>query len=503
MRRRDFLKTLGCTAAAMTTGRLVQAAPPVPPARKQPNILWLICETASTDFACYGNTQVKTPNLDRLAREGALFTHALATAPVTSASRSAFMTGMYQTGIGAHNHRSHREDAYKLPNDVHVLTEYFRTAGYFTSNCDGLSYRKPGPIDWNFAVTRPPFDGTDWSQRKPGQPFFAMVNFSQTRRPFEHDKRNPINPYTVAVPEIYPDHTVARRDWANYLEALQVLDSQVGTALAWLEKEESAADTIVVFSSDTGRPHVRCEQWLYDGGIRVPLMIRWPGHIEGGSVFGGLVSLVDLAPTLLSLASIDVPKHMQGHVCIGPRRRARKYIFAARDRCDETIDRVRCVRSEQYKYIRNYLPDRPYTQFNSYAKLWFPDLTLLQVRQQRGALTPAQALFLAPAKPKEELYDVTQDPLELVNLADDRAHASVLKEHSRKLDEWIKATNDQGMKPEPPAALAFWQQQAAATFKRTMDERGLAVDISDEDYLKWWEESLVNPPKTENQTSPA
>ena len=321
MRRREFLKTLGCTAAALATSRLAQARQRTGPVEKRPNILWLICETASTDLACYGNTQIKTPNLSRLAGEGALFTHAFATAPVTSASRSAFMTGMYQTSIGAHNHRSHREDGYLLPKPAQVLTDCFRKAGYFTSNCDGLSYRKPGPTDWNFMVARPPFDGTDWSQRKPEQPFFAMVNFGQTRRPFERDKRNPIDPYTVTLPEIYPDHPVSRRDWADYLEALQVVDSQVGTALAWLEKEESAQDTIVVFSADTGRAHVRCEQWLYDGGLRVPLMVRWPGHIEAGSVFGGLVSLVDLAPTLLSLVGIPVPKPLQGHVLLGPEPR--------------------------------------------------------------------------------------------------------------------------------------------------------------------------------------
>jgi N-sulfoglucosamine sulfohydrolase len=491
MRRRDFLKTIGCGAAAVAAGRLANAAPRVPPARKRPNILWLISETTSTDLACYGNTQVKTPNFDRLANEGALFTHAFATAPVSSASRSAFMTGMYQTSIGAQNHRSHREDGYKLPKPVEAMTEYFRKAGYFTSNCDGLSYRKPGPIDWNWAVTKPPFDGTDWSQRKPDQPFFAVVNFSQTRRPFERDKRKPIDPYAVTVPEIYPDHPVARRDWANYLESLQVLDSQVGTALAWLEKEESAGDTIVVYSSDAGRPHVRCEQWLYDGGIRIPLMVRWPGHIEGGSVFDGLVSMVDLTPTLLSLAEIPIPKHMQGHVFIGPERKARKYIFAARDRCDETIDRVRCVRSQQYKYIRNYFPDRPYTQFNGYQKLWYPMSTLLQVRQKRDALTPQQALFLASAKPKEELYDLAKDPLELTNLAGNRAHEAARKEHSRKLDEWIKATDDQGQKPEAPAAVAFWQQQAAASFKQTMEQRGLPADVTDEDYLQWWEETLL------------
>jgi N-sulfoglucosamine sulfohydrolase len=497
MRRRDFLKTAGgAAAAALAAGRLAEAAPKSPRAKERPNILWLISANTSPDFACYGNTQVKTPNFDKLAGAGALITRAFATAPVSSASRSAFMTGMYQTSIGAHNHRSHREDAYKLPKPVQVITEYFRKAGYFTCNCDGLSYKKPGRTDWNFTVPTAPFDGTDWSQRKPGQPFFAQVNFGLTGRPFERDNKNPIDPYTLDVPEIYPDHPVARRDWADYLESLQALDSQVGVALAWLEREDLAGNTIVIYSADAGRPHVRCEQWLYDGGIHIPMMVRWPGHIKGGSVLDNLVSTVDLAPTLLSLAEIGVPSHLQGHVFLGPRRRSRKYVFAARDRCDETVDRVRCVRSARYQYIRNYRPDRPYTQFNSYAKLQYPMLTLLEVLQKKDALTPPQALFLAPAKPPEELYDLAADPLELVNLAGNRAYQDALDEHRRKLEEWIQATNDQGQTPESPAALAYWQQQATDAFRQTMQQRGLFAEISDEEYLKWWEKNLTRQPKT-------
>jgi N-sulfoglucosamine sulfohydrolase len=497
MRRRDFLKTVGCGAAALATGGLAQAAPRPSRTKSKPNILWLISESTSPDFACYGNKQVKTPSFDRLAGEGARFTHVFATAPVSSASRSAFMTGMYQTSIGAHNHRSHRGDGYRLPKPVDLIAEYFRQAGYFTCNCDGLSYKKPGKTDWNFMTARPPFDGTDWSQRKAGQPFFAMVNFSLTGRPFERDKRNPIDQYVVDVPECYPDHPIARRDWADYLESIQALDSQVGVALAWLEREDLSGNTIVVYSADNGRPHVRCEQWLYDGGIHVPMMIRWPRHIEGGSVFEGLVSTVDLAPTLLSLAEIPepMPKHFQGHIFLGPRRQPRKYVFGARDRCDETVDRVRCVRSQGYKYIRNDYPDRPYTQFNGYQKLRYPMLTLLEVLRNRDSLTPQQSLYLAPAKPREEFYDLAHDPLEMTNLAGDSTCKSLVEEHSKKLDEWIQVTADQGQKPEPPAAIAYWRQQAAESYDQTMEDRGLSVDIPDDEYLTWWEKELRRQPK--------
>ncbi len=487
MKRRDFLKSAsGCAAAALLAG--CSTAPPKGP---PPNILWLISEDTSPDFGCYDNTVVRTPRLDRLAREGTLYTNAFVTAPVCSASRSAFMTGMVQTAIGAHNHRSHRSDGHRLPEPVTLITEYFHQAGYFVCNCNGLNYKKPGKTDWNFTPPPAPFDGTDWSQRQGGQPFFAQVNFSLTHRQFQRDERHPIDPAQVPLPPYYPDHPLARRDWADYLESIQKLDTEIGVALTWLEREGLADNTIVMYFADHGRPHVRGKQWLYEGGIRIPLIVRWPGHVRRGAVVDDLVSSIDLAPTVMSLAGIKPPSHLQGHTFLGRRAKARKHVFAARDRCDETVDRIRCVRSERYKYIRNDFPDRPYTQSNGYKKLQYPVLTLLQVLNKQGKLTPEQAKFMSPTRPREELYDVQQDPFELHNLADNDDYQKVLREHSVKLDEWIEATDDQGETPEPPEVIEYWQRQSAASFQRQMEARGLSTDISDEAYLQWWQQKLL------------
>ncbi len=494
MERRDFLKAAGCGAAALLSGC---AATPEQKRKKpvarveRPNILWLISEDTCPDMACYGNPLVKTPNIDRLAAEGTRFTNAFVTAPVCSASRSAFMTGMYQTAIDAHNHRSHQDDGYKLSLPVTILTSLLRRAGYFTSNCAGLSYKKPGKTDWNFTPNVKAFDGTDWSQRRRGQPFFAQINFSLTHRDFQRDKINPIDPEKVELPPYYPDHPVARRDWADYLESIQVLDSQIGVALQWLEKEGALNNTIVMYFGDNGRPHVRDKQWLYEGGIHIPMIVRWPGHFEPGTVIEDLVSSVDFAPTFLSLTGIEPPKHMQGHVVLGPERQTRKYVIAARDRCDGTVDRIRCVRSQQYKYIRNYYPDRPYTQFNAYKKLQYPMLTVMQVLHAQGKLTPDQARFMAANRPKEELYDLQADPQELHNLAGEPKLRKILREHSAKLDEWIKATVDKGETPEDPQVVAYWQDDMMKEYKKAMEARGLSPDISDEDYLKWWEQKLL------------
>ncbi len=493
MKRRSFLKTLGCGAtAALIPGCMSETVPQEATNAKRPNILWLISEDTSPDFACYGNALVKTPHFDKLASEGALYTNAFATSPVCSPARSAFMTGMYQTSIGAHHHRSHRRDGYALPDPVDIITKYFRQAGYYTCNSAGLAYKKLGKTDWNFAPKTNPFDGTDWSQRKPGQPFFAQLNFSMTHRTFKRDERNPIDPETVELPPYYPDHPIARRDWADYLESIQVLDMQIGVALTWLEKEGLADDTIVMYFGDHGRPHVRGKQWLYEGGIRIPMIVRWPGKIEPGTVVDDLVSSVDFAPTFLRAAGIKPPKHLQGHPFLGPGRRTRKYVFAARDRCDGTVDRIRCIRSQRYKYIRNYYPDRPYTQFNGYKKLQYPVLTLMQVLYRKGQLTPEQARFMAASRPPEEFYDLEQDPFEMRNLADDPEYKKLLKQHRRKLDEWIKATHDRGEIPEKANVVGYWQEDMTKSFAKRMKQRDLSPDISDEDYLRWWEKKLFD-----------
>ena len=493
MKRRDFIKkiSIGIPMYMGLPGCLGISAEHQSKVGR-PNILWLISEDTSPDHHCYGNELVKTPNIDKLAGEGALYTNAFVTGPVCSASRSGFMTGMYQTSIGAHNHRSHRDDGYTLPEPVKVITEYFREAGDFTCNCAGLNYEKPGKTDWNFKPKVKAFDGTDWSQRKPGQPFFAQMNFSLTHRSFKRDPDNPIDPDKIELPPYYPDHPISRRDCADYFESLQILDGQIGVALKRLEDEGLADNTIVMYFGDHGRPHIHGKQWLYEEGIRIPMIVRWPGHIKPGTVINDLISTVDFAPTFLTLAGIEPPKHLQGQIFLANKSKKREYVFVARDRCDGTADRIRCVRTERYKYIRNFHPERPYTQFNGYKKLQYPMLTLMQVLHKQGKLTPEQALFMAPMRPKEELYDLVSDPYELNNLAEDPKHQKVLNQLRAELGNWIKRTDDKGEMPEEPETEAQEMEKMLKSFKQNMQKRGLSPDISDEDYLRWWQEKLLS-----------
>ena len=458
------------------------------PSDIRPNVLWIYGEDLSPDLGCYGTAAVSTPNIDRLASEGIRHTQAFVSAPVCSASRSALITGAWQTHFDAHNHRSNRDRP--LRADMKLVTDCFREAGYFTCNSQGPPFDRPGKTDFNFRRERP-FDGVDWSERGPGQPFYAQVNITDTHRVFQPDPESPIPPEDVELPPYYPDLPLTRRDWALYLESVQILDRKVGQVLARLDAEGLAEETIVFFLSDHGRAHPRCKQFLYDGGLRIPLIVRWPGRLDAGLVRDRLVSGVDLAPTALALAGVEIPGHMQGQLSLGPDAVDRDAVFAARDRCDGTDDRIRCIRTHRHKLIRNYHPERPYMQFNGYKKLQYPLWTLMPLLAARGELSPEQQAFLVPTRPREELYDLEADPHEVRNLAGDPAHEGVRRRLAERLDAWIAETRDMGERPEPAEVQAYWDEHMAAGFRRAMERRGLSPEISDADYVAWWEGQLL------------
>ncbi len=454
----------------------------------RPNFLWIYGEDLSPDLGCYGTPAVATPNIDRFAEEGTRFTNAFVTCPVCSPSRSALITGTYQTHFDAHNHRSNREKP--LRDDMKLITDSFREAGYFTCNSPGPPYNRRGKTDFNFQHNRS-FDGIDWRERAEGQPFYAQINIPDTHRTFKADPESPINPDNVELPSYYPEHPLTRKDWALYLESIQILDRKVGKILKRLDDEGLADNTVVIFMSDHGRAHIRCKQFLYDGGIHIPLIVRWPGNVESGAVSDELVSGVDFTPTTLSLAGIDVPNYVQGQVFLGSDANTRDEIFAARDRCDGTDDRIRCIRTDRYKLIKNYHPELPYMQFNGYKKLQYPVWTLSRVLADKGELSDAQLHFLQQTRPTEELYDLQADPHEVNNLADEKQYNSVRNDLSVKLDAWIESTGDMGETPEPEEVKSFWDKNMAQSFRNRMDKRGLSLDISDADYLDWWEKQLL------------
>lgn len=457
-------------------------------ATTQPNILWIYGEDLSPDLACYGTSAVNTPNIDRLAEEGTRFSNAFVTCPVCSPSRSALITGTYQTHFDAHNHRSNRDKP--LRADMKLITDCFREAGYFTSNNPGPPYNRRGKTDFNFHRENP-FDGIDWSERAEGQPFYSQINIPDTHRVFKPDPERPIDPDDVELPSYYPDHPLIRKDWSLYLESIQILDKKVGQILDRLDEEGLTDNTIVFFISDHGRAHIRCKQFLYDGGIHIPLIVRWPNNIDAGVVSDELVSGVDFMPTSLSLTGIDIPSYVQGQIFLGADSTSRDAIFAARDRCDGTDDRIRCIRTKDYKLIRNYRPEFPYMQFNGYKKLQYPLWTLIHILAEKGELTQAQQHFLEQTRPEEELYDLKDDPYEVNNLADNKKYDVVRNDLSNQLDTWIEATGDMGETPESDEVTNFWKDNMQEKYQENMEKRGLSADISDVNYVEWWQQKLL------------
>lgn len=453
----------------------------------RPNLLWIVADDLGPDLACYGLANVKTPNTDRLASEGITFTNLYSVTAVSSPSRSALMTGMYPVSINCQQHRT--LDRKPLPAGISPVTDLFREAGYWVCNGNGTNPGRPGKNDYNFEFKADKlFDGPDWRGRKSGQPFFAQMQIHYPHRPFEPDTVNPVDRNTLQIPPVYPDHPLTREDWKGYLESVQHVDRFVGNIMERLEKDGLLDNTIVMFFGDQGRPMVRSKQFVYDEGTHTPMIIRFPDKRNAGQKDNRLISNVDIPATSLVLAGIKIPSYMQGQDFFS--KKNRKYVFTTRDRMDETVDRIRAVRSANMKYIRNYYTDRPYTQFNTYKKTMYPVLTLMEVLYRRGELTPVQAAFMGSERPGEELYDLENDPFETTNLVSDPAYRKDLVKMRKILNRWV-SENDKGTYPEPEKETDYWEKDSKEAYVKKMESYGLSPGISDEDFLNWWIKRLL------------
>jgi arylsulfatase A-like enzyme len=438
-------------------------------AADRPNILWITIEDWSPDLSCYGTKGIHTPHVDKLASQGIRYETAFTTSPVCSTSRSAMMTGFHQNYIGAHQHRT--ADKKPLPYGIRPIPHLLADAGYYTAI---MSWK----TDCNFVPnTRGElFTGTDWKDRKPDQPFFARITFGGTHRSWKRDPQRPIDIKDVELPPHYADTPFIRRDWANGLEQMQLVDREVGALLQRLEDEGLTDNTIVFFIGDHGRCHIRGKQFLYDGGTRIPMIMRWPGKVEPGQVNKDLVYSIDICATVLEAAGVKAPVPLHGKSLFSKDLSDREYVFAARDKMDDAHDAMRSVRSKDHKLILNLMPERAYCQFSHYKEGAYPPLAEMNVLNLQGKLTPAQAAFLASNKPEIELFDLRKDPHEVQNLADDPACAEVKATLLAKIDDWRKnVIKDQGVSevfraeglfPEkcPTPTVGEWVEQNAKNY---------------------------------------
>jgi arylsulfatase A-like enzyme len=468
MRLRGWMITallMTLLTAALSITLLVSAVPTSQTggvrAQARPNIVWFVVDDMSANFSCYGEKLIQTPHVDQLAREGTRFTRAFTTAPVCSPSRSAMITGMYQTSIGAHNHRSGRGALeINLPEGVKSLPLILKEAGYYTAIGGPLvkGGKQLAKTDYNFEWDQAIYDGNDWAGRKAGQPFFMQVQLHGGK--YRHNRNWPqrvlkelgsaTKPEDLTLPPYYPRDQALLEDWAQYLDTVRYTDKEVGEVLTRLTAEGVLDNTLIIFMTDHGISHAREKQFLYDGGTHIPFIVRGPG-VARGAVRDDLIEHIDMAAITLAAAGLPVPPRMQGRNILARAYRKREAVFAARDRCDETVEHLRSVRTAEFKYIRNYYPERPHLQPNRYKDAK-EIVQRLRALHEQGKLPPlTEKLLFSPTRPAEELYDLRADPFETRNLAADPKQAKTLAEMRARLQRWIKETADRGEQPETTA----------------------------------------------------
>ena len=465
----------------------------------RPNIVWLVAEDMSPYLAAFGDHTVSTPNLNRLAEEGVRYTNVYSVSGVCAPSRFAIATGIYPTSAGAHNMRTQSGQTqmdelglipYEVvpPPTVRLMSEVLRRNGYFAINNSKTDYQMAHPVTaWDESSLR-----ATWRTLIPDdKPFFAVFNFGITHesqiwsdapklpilRYDELFKSNPDPRYfdysqigevgsfpnhvaedlTVPIPTYLPDTEVVSRDLRRMYSNIVEMDRQIGIVLDNLKEDGLLDNTIIFFYSDHGGPLPRQKRLLYDSGLHVPMIIRFPEKLAAGTTDDQLISFVDLAPTMFSLAGIELPDYLEGQAFLGKLRAKtpRQYVFAAADRLDTSYDMIRAVRDKRYKYLRNFNPDQGYYLPVKYREQMATMQELLRLRDN-GLLNLAQQQWFRESKPVEEIFDTWKDPHELNNLAQNPAYADKLVELRTQLEQWMEETEDKGFIPEAELIEQFW-----------------------------------------------
>jgi arylsulfatase A-like enzyme len=456
-------------------------------AAERPNILVLMAEDLSARIGAFGDSVARTPNIDRLAQGGVRFPNTFTTAGVCAPSRAAFVTGVHQISLGAQHMRTSDPNVASYlavpPPEVKAFPEVLRREGYFTFTNRKLDYQFSGVS----AGSGPP---TIWDveaypdllpEMPTDQPFFGLINFFITHesRAFEPEATTsdfgraaaesaaasrsalaaPTRPDAVPLPPYYPDTPEVRGHIADHYDNVQLMDAEVGKILTRLEALGRLANTVVIWTTDHGDGLPRAKRELFDSGIRVPMIIRWPeAHRPASSTPGTLderlVSFVDLAPMILAMAAAPPPEYLQGRNLFDPAVPARRYIYASRDRMDEQPDRVRAARDTRFKYLRFFDPGTPgatHIAFRDQGRI----MQALWSHLQTDTLNPTQSAWFEP-RPAEALFDLAEDPHETHNLAADPDHQSVLTRFRSAYGAWRLRVADASDRPEAEMAEDFW-----------------------------------------------
>jgi N-sulfoglucosamine sulfohydrolase len=434
---------------------------------RTPNILWLVAEDLSPIIPPFGDNTVATPNLTRLANEGIRYTQVFSSSGVCAPSRAAIATGMYQNRIGAQHMRTTNIADFGVegiipyeavpPSYVKMHSQYFREAGYYTSNNAKEDYQfRKSVTAWDESSNT-----AHWRNRAEGQPFFSIFNFGITHESqIWRQAENPLlvdENLAVPVPPYLADTEIGRQDIRRVYSNIVAMDRQVGEVLDQLEEDGLMDSTIIFWYTDHGGPLPRQKRLLYDSGMHLPLIIRFPDQYRAGEIDEQLISFVDFKSTILSLAGIEPPDYVDGRAFAGEyaTTAARDYVHGAADRFDSKYDMIRAVRDDRFKYLRNFNPEKPYYLPLPYREQMPAMQELLRLRDA-GELSPAQAQWFRKSKEREELFDVTNDPYELNNIAADPVYTGKLAELRKEMDSWMSFIDDKGLMPEVELIESMW-----------------------------------------------
>jgi len=450
----------------------------------QPNILWIFLEDTSPYFGCYGDEINKghTPTIDKMAEDGVLFERCYMSAPVCSPCRSALITGVMQTTTGTHQHRSARctknrdkdpQNLYPLPAPYKPIPQLIKEAGYHTFN--------HGKDDYNFTYDRRdlyssgnpknykyPYNGWQgwfgkgsWNDRTDkSRPWFGQIMLwggKNNAKKLKDSER--LAPGSVKLPPYFPDTPAFQKDWTHHWNACRYVDTEVQEILDRLKKDGEFENTVIFFFSDHGdNRSLRHKQFCYEGGVQVPLVIMGPG-IPKGVRRPEIITGLDISATTLALAGVELPDYLDGQNLFDANYEVHDFVVSARDRCDYTIDRIRTIRTDKYRYIRNYFPERSLLQ-PGYRDGHHTVKDLKRLHKE-GKLTKLQDDIFFGVRPEEELYDIAEDPHQINNLALNPEYKKELLHHRAILDRWIKETDDKGQYPESDAEMrsqvSFWR----------------------------------------------
>jgi len=459
----------------------------------KPNIIWLVAEDLSPYLPSFGDSTIVTPNLDRLAKEGVRYSNVFSVSGVCAPSRSAIVTGMYPTSIGAHHMRTLSQQPaakekglinYEVvpPPNVKMVSQILRENGYYCTNNKKEDYQfYKSVLAWDESSIF-----AHWRNRPEDSKFFSVFNFGVTHesnlwnpwyRQFDLDPFPPdrdvgkwweqfsgiekslyvSKDIHIDIPPYLPDNITVRNDMMRMYSNIVEMDEKVGLIIDQLEEDGLLEETIIVFYTDHGGPLPRQKRLLYDSGIKVPMIIRYPNKVRAGQIDERMISFVDFAPTLLSMVEIEPPDYYHGLPFEGlfKSKDDREYIHAAADRFDEYYDQIRAVRDKQYKYLRNYNPDKPYYLPLEYRER-MNSMQELLLLEKEGKLNENQMQWFRQSKPEEELFDTFSDPHELRNLAKEPNFEKKLIELRKECDRWIQDIDDKGFMLETDLIETFW-----------------------------------------------